>query len=192
MGENLHPKKEDSQKRVKLGLLELLKTMPYGEITISSLCLQAQISRRTFYRNFASIQEVVEQLFTDRIYQFLYDVEDQIKEGVSYANTWTYGFIYWEKRKDFLQMIVQNDLWHIFERCYGNIAVQTVDLPGSASYFPGMQEYVQCVSLLVFPRVLYLWVSRGCDSEPEALGRFVDQMLAPYYSSIVPGALQRQ
>lgn len=192
MEENLHPKKEDSRKRIRLGLLELLKVMPYQEVTISALCLQAQVSRRTFYRNYESIQEVVEQLFTDRIYQFLYDVDDQIQEGATYSNTWAYGFYYWEKRKAFLEMIVRNDLWHIFEKCYGKIVVQTVDLSKFTDQFPGMREYVQDVSLMIFLRVLYLWVCRGWDSDPEALGRFVDQMMAPYYSSIVSGALPRQ
>ena len=49
----------DTQGLIKTGLKELLKTLPYEEISITSLCSKVGISRRTFGRHYDSIDDVI-------------------------------------------------------------------------------------------------------------------------------------
>ena len=110
MGENQHSKKEESQKLIKNGLCKLMEIMSYKDVTISALCLQAEVSRRTFYRNYNSLEEVVLQILDDKIRSFFYEVDAQICNGVSYSEIWEYGFLYWKKNDAFLTTLIHNGL----------------------------------------------------------------------------------
>ena len=50
---------------VKKGFRELLEAMPYDKITVMSICRSASISKKTFYKYFASKPEIVQAIYYD-------------------------------------------------------------------------------------------------------------------------------
>jgi AcrR family transcriptional regulator len=58
----------------------LLETIPLGKITISDICAQAHISRRTFYKHFKDKNEIIEQIIAS-------DVAQPIEEFRKLVNT---------------------------------------------------------------------------------------------------------
>ena len=48
-------------------LAQLLQQLPYAQITVSALATRAGLSRRTFYRHYESIDQVLNQLITHEI-----------------------------------------------------------------------------------------------------------------------------
>lgn len=56
-----------TRRTVKDALLELLKEMPFEQITVTSLCRQAEITRATFYIHFSDIDEVLDELLDEAL-----------------------------------------------------------------------------------------------------------------------------
>lgn len=56
-----NPTALQSQKWIIETLLELMINMDYDKISVSEICRKAQLDRRTFYRNFDSKNDVLEQ-----------------------------------------------------------------------------------------------------------------------------------
>lgn len=52
---------------IKDAMLELLHNTDFNQITVSSLCRQAQVGRATFYTHYGNLTEVVEELVEDAI-----------------------------------------------------------------------------------------------------------------------------
>ncbi len=52
---------------LKDALLELLQTTDFNQITVSSLCRQAQVGRATFYTHYDNLTDVIEELVEDAI-----------------------------------------------------------------------------------------------------------------------------
>ena len=56
-----------SQEKIKEALRELLEDFPFSEINVSSVCAKADISRRTFTRHYASLEEVARDQVRDDV-----------------------------------------------------------------------------------------------------------------------------
>lgn len=52
---------------IKDAMLELLHQISFNEMTVSSLCRQAQVGRATFYTHYDNLTEVIEELVEDAI-----------------------------------------------------------------------------------------------------------------------------
>lgn len=51
--------KKDSQEWITLALLEILKTKPLSQITVSEIAKKAGVSRMAFYRHFSGLDDVL-------------------------------------------------------------------------------------------------------------------------------------
>ena len=70
---------------IKDAFLQLLLKKDYMQITITDLCKYAGVSRGTFYAHFGNIGQVVEEVFSDA----LYDIKNMalLSENESNSNT---------------------------------------------------------------------------------------------------------
>ncbi len=59
---------EQSKKKLAAALLEIMKQYDYKEITITQITLEAQLSRKTFYRLFSDKDDILTLLF-DGLFQ---------------------------------------------------------------------------------------------------------------------------
>lgn len=56
-----NPTAKKSQKWIMDALINLMDKMKYDKITVTAICYEASLDRRTFYRNFHSKHDVLEQ-----------------------------------------------------------------------------------------------------------------------------------
>ena len=61
MNNTKNPTALQSQRWILQALLDTMEEKNYDKITVSEICRTAELDRRTFYRNFNSKQEVLEQ-----------------------------------------------------------------------------------------------------------------------------------
>ena len=100
-----------SKKLITETLLTLLKTYPFNEITVKQILIEAKISRKTFYRNFSSKEDVLSS-YIDSI---LNDYKDVIfsLEKVSFADCFDVIFSFCEANRDLLIILKNNNLLHL-------------------------------------------------------------------------------
>ena len=100
-----------SLEHLSRGLFYHLKFKKFEEITVTDICRRAQISRRTFYRNCASKEDLF-LYSTDRLVFELLKLEDlRMTDSV---RLYTGFFRYWEKHKVFLDILLRNALFDMF------------------------------------------------------------------------------
>lgn len=68
MGQDLRVVK--TRRIIRDTFMDLLSEKPMAKITISELCLRAQINRKTFYRHYTTLEDVAAQVENDMLDEF--------------------------------------------------------------------------------------------------------------------------
>ena len=90
-----------SAELISSGLLELIKTVPFEQITISDIQRVSTVSRSTFYRNFDCIEDVL-MLLCDRSFDAAIKRAEETGEEIRIA-----VFRYWFENVSLLETIVK-------------------------------------------------------------------------------------
>lgn len=95
-------------------LMQLVEKRPLSAISISELAKKAGVSRMTYYRNYASKEEIFSQYLDDIIESYRADVGRQPENSgfFSYANI-VHCFEYFEKYHGFIQCLLKVDMGNI-------------------------------------------------------------------------------
>ncbi|MFV0400726.1 MAG: TetR/AcrR family transcriptional regulator [Oscillospiraceae bacterium] len=104
----LHPAATVSKNLLADGLFFLMEKKSFAEITIIELCERAQVSRRTFYRHFNQIDEVIAYKSQDIIDEFVAAMN--IQRSNSYEAIIESYFIFWRSYSPLLALLNQNNL----------------------------------------------------------------------------------
>lgn len=100
-----------SQKNISDAFVRLLRTEPYGKITISAVCREAGISRQTFYSLFESKENIVLYIL-DKKHSF--NPEERCScTGITLKSMSEAYSQYIFERKEFLSLLAQNDLIYL-------------------------------------------------------------------------------
>ena len=65
-----HPASALSKNLLSKGLLSLLEEKPFRDITVKELCVRSDIARRTFYRHFHTVEDVMDYVLSHIITRF--------------------------------------------------------------------------------------------------------------------------
>lgn len=65
-----HPASALSENLLSKGLLSLLEEKPFRDITVKELCVRSDIARRTFYRHFHTVEDVMDYALSHIIARF--------------------------------------------------------------------------------------------------------------------------
>lgn len=111
-----NPTAKQSQEWIILALLGLMGTKDYDKISVSEICRKADIDRRTFYRNFDSKNDVLEQYINALRQEYLRLYSDEDRSS-SYKAA-KYFFEFWSRHLSFIKNIKSNGLsdyiFHLF------------------------------------------------------------------------------
>ncbi len=104
-----------SKTLIALSLTELLGKTSYTDITISAICENTTVVRKTFYNNFTSKDEIIKFICTEKLDKL---IELQLKpiENPSYRDFLTVFFHFAQSEGAFLKVLVKNDLFHIAQK----------------------------------------------------------------------------
>lgn len=180
-----------SQDSFSMALLALLKQKPYSQITISELCEQANLSRKTFYKYFTGLDELIDHVYEGFVLAYQrYPVPANGKSEC--YNSFLHFFSFWYYFRDWVGVLVKNDLWDedrlMTEQQHSLLA------PRDWSGTPADGEHnryllyaflgVGCV------RMIKNWYQEGFKQTPEELAELVDFALSG--NMIATPIVQRQ
>lgn len=89
MNHTKNPTALQSQKWILQALLVLMQENDYDKISVSEICRKAELDRRTFYRNFDSKHDVLEQYIAQLSNEYMLEFEE-IKKPDKYYATLTF------------------------------------------------------------------------------------------------------
>ena len=106
-----HPAALVSQKLITDALVALIREKGYRHITITELCERAGVARRTFYRNFDTVEDVLGYLGATTIEAFSREMERHAEEP--YYNILVAFFSFWQEYEAVFGLFAGNNLTHI-------------------------------------------------------------------------------
>jgi AcrR family transcriptional regulator len=182
--EKPEPIAERSRRWLTEALLALMAKEDYRDITIQEIADRAGLSRRTFYRNFATKDEVLvrcAQTLREEYVAFL-----QGREDLSLPSIARLHFAFWQKRLTVIDTLRKGGMFHLVLAMYNEF------LPGLYRQFkeaPGGYEsqkqldYALAFSAGGFWNMLDRWLSLGAKESPEEMADTIRKAILNFASS---------
>lgn len=107
-----YPQAEQSRQMLSSALIKLMKIKPYKEISVAELSEKADLSRRTFYRHFNTIDDVLNY----RLEKIAKDFSAYFWNTYDDSNIYTIVkifFSFWSEHKEFLFTLQKNNMLYL-------------------------------------------------------------------------------
>ena len=160
-----------SKQMITCALLELMQIKSYAKITVSEIVDKAQVVRKTFYRNFTSKDEVLDEYVETLFSQYIEQLSN-LTPFTAYNAVLTY-FVFWNKNIAFLNILIQNNLSHIVLEAYEKY-LPTIDKEYQQSELSQSKYYDYTVAFSAggFWRLLCVWAKKGALESPEEMADY--------------------
>ncbi len=141
-------------------LLQLLDRKRLDGISVSELCEKAGVSRLSFYRNYSSLEDILNQYLKTITATFLDDT------SVNFRTTPKKEFILYllthiSRYRKIVSTLVRNDLSYLLKSEFDDAFLRSVDL-----YHDPYRCYVASGAYF---NLVYYWFVNGCKETPEEL-----------------------
>lgn len=163
------------QRRLEQGLLDALQTLPYERITLTGLCRQMQISRKSFYRYFPSKEDCLLALMDHTLADCntaalaVWEGDRELKQ-VHLERF----FLYWQGQKAFLDAVRENSLSYLLMERTTVIVDAMKQNDCQTSFARDQVEYFVAYGLMAS---VLRWHQYGFQSSPEEMARIFSQVL---------------
>jgi len=173
-----NPVSDRSKRELEAALLDLMHTENYAEITIQEIAYRAGLSRRTFYRNFTSKEEILEGCF-DRIWSG-YRERIVAEPILSLPNITRVFFTHMHIHREVLLTVNRHNLLPLFQaRVDVMLPIAFHEARGDvASLSAETLRYALAFSAGGFMRILVLWLNGGCRKSPDEMAAIVRDFLS--------------
>ena len=160
-------------------LLKLMKNENYEEITIQEITDNAGLSRRTFYRNYFSKDEIIKGYF----YKIWLEYESLIRKQKNYLSLPNVAEIFFsvmKKHIDFLKLADRNHLFPLFLSEFDKLLPPIFEeLKGKNMAFSKESiRYALIFSTGGFLRILEEWIKDGAKKSPEEMSDIVKNIIS--------------
>ena len=170
---------EDSSRRqreLEQGFLKLLHSQPYDKLTLTDVCRQLNIPRKSFYRYFPTKEDCLLALVDHTLSECNdialrgWDGSTALDEPVQLR-----FFLYWLEHRDFLDMIQENNFQHLLlDRT--TAIVDRMKENRTADTFPREQvEYFIAHGLMT---TVLRWHHFGFPGSPEEMAKTFGNLLS--------------
>lgn len=166
------------QRELEQGFLEALLSQPYNKITLTELCRQLSVPRKTFYRYFPTKEDCLLSL----IDHTLSDCNDIALGGWSGETALDRSallrfFTYWRNHAAFLDAIKDNGLHHLLLDRTTMIVDRMKENSEESSFARDQVEYFVAHGLM---STVLRWHHFGFRSSPEEMAEiFGDLLISP-------------
>jgi len=121
-----NPQVQYSLPQLTKGLFYHLQFLPFDKITVSQICQQAGLTRRTFYRNCRRKEDLV--------YYACDHLIDRLLENVDYTGTdaramYLHFFSFWYEHRQFLRAVYRGGLFSLFGGRFVTVCDQRTRYP---------------------------------------------------------------
>lgn len=181
-------------------LVRLMRRESYADITITQIAQEAQLSRRTFYRAFASKEELVDDFckrFSDEYLRSLVMTATS-QHPATVTITITHFFDFTWVHRDIIRLLIRQNLFDRLSNIWLGQATQRYDsiaFPWHVRDDDQAALYLMAASLGGLTNVMKLWLSKAKPEAPAALASMTMNgldMLASTYADEQQQAQQAQ
>ena len=163
------------QFNIMKSLLELLQDKHINSITITQLCIYANIPRKTFYRYFESIDDVFDywaDYITNEIIEYI-GIKDFTIDNLK--DVFLSFYEYWGEHKEYIKIIRNNQLSQaIFSRMVDNEAI--MNLKSDKIQEDELQIRIRFL-LPSLISIVYLWDDKNYSFTPKELANMTYKSL---------------
>lgn len=168
-----NPTAKQSQEWIIRELLGLMETKNYDKISVSEICRKADIDRRTFYRNFNSKNDVLEQYINILRQEYLSNYSDE--DGASSYKAAKYFFEFWNRHLCFIKSIKNNGLSDYVFHLFTSFSKEHNEFL-IGDFQPDMQlEYIYAYRIGGFWNVLLTLADKENKPTPDELALILSQ-----------------
>ena len=167
------------QRQLEKGLLKIMQTQPYEDISISDLCDQMDIPRKSFYRYFSNKDGALFALIDHTLMEFeqAHPAFDTTYESRAVYDLEKF-FLFWYRQKDLLDVLLRNRLSGLLVERATNHAIHEHLVPG---YLMGKDESSQHLALTFavcgLLSMVMQWHQNGFLDTPEQMTSVATLML---------------
>lgn len=166
MNMNNQEKNTYVRKQLLATLLEMMKTQEFDSITISKLVQKAGVGRASFYRNFATKEDILLQEAE------CLKKECELTQKEDDPNNMTIKLIrildFYKEHTDFYITLYQSGLSHIIQNYIIDEKSISSDLPNATAYT------ISAFSYLIYGWIIE-WIKRGMQESGTELARMIEE-----------------
>lgn len=169
-----------SRKKISRALIDLMAELPYSEITISKLTEHAGLSRRTFYRNYTSKDDIINEHY----YLIWEDYTRALKKekDMSLKNVALVFFNTMQKHQELLNLFNQNNLLNLFLNQVSHLMIEDYSTRPASSHQLDTKSLTY-ITLFVsggFFQMAKAWFDSGQKESPEELAGCLENLTKIY------------
>lgn len=165
------PQAYRSQQMIGDALLKLMTIYPYENITITQICQEAQVARRTFYRNFEFKIDILEYYLDHMFKTYLTDYYDPV---LTMEEDLKCYFDFLLQHKFFLVALDQHNLFYLLNKTHTIYFSEFLYLPKIIDTVkePELDLYVLGFIISTLCSNISLWVKNNFEVSSDIIDYF--------------------
>ena len=182
MNPSQNPSALRSKNEITNALLQLMKQYPYHEISVKQIVIEAQIVRKTFYRNYSDKDDVLDAYLNNIMTEYATMLQ-QIKDcGVT--NVLNVVFDFCCLHKEFLLLLYKNHLMYLLlDKLNTFIPNSHEQVINHNSAFYKISHELQINYILAFNigsiwNIIVMWIAHGMTESPEEIKKTIVSYLS--------------
>ena len=164
-----------SIQRICGAMLEVLKEKEFEQISITEICLKAEVARKTFYRNFDSKEFVIKKMIDLKLSEF--ETMSLLKEMNHPRELSKKYFEFWYEHREFLKILYDRNLFSILNYKYDLCMIELRNLFYGEEEESLEREYgIKFISGGVW-NILQTWVRKDFNETPIQMANFTTKYM---------------
>lgn len=163
-----------TKRMLKESLLEMLEQTNISNISVRSLCEEANVNRSTFYKHYTSQYDVFNEMQNDFLLQIEQCFQQNNEEGFSYQDTLTKKLAYMKENMRLCKVLIGKNVASNFKQQLLNIPYIKQELSlnickGSEAEMKYKKEFIISGSYHIIVR----WLNDSCPEAPEQVSAII-------------------
>jgi len=176
-----NPSSERSKKWLTESLLELMTQTPYSKITIQDISKNADLVRQTFYKNYASKDDILENYIGILLMNFGKKFFEENK-----FDTKTFlksHFDFWSNNSEFLELLIKNNLTYLLDKQYKKRIAKLVDVLIQKKFDTDSAKHKYALAFMsgALVNVLVEWSYSGLEYSIDDLSDLINIIMTGQY-----------
>ncbi len=165
------------QRQLEMGLLQIMMTRRYDEISISDLCQQMQIPRKSFYRYFSSKDGALFALLDHTMLQF-YEEGFRTSEKGNPLGDLDAFFVFWYAHRDLLEALERSKMSGLLVERATELAKKERLVPAlTRGWDASMQQVALSFAICGLMAMVTQWHHDGYRLHPREMSEIAKTML---------------
>lgn len=174
-----------TKKKLREGLIDLLKEKPASEIRVKELCEKVDINRGTFYYHYADIFDMINSIeneFFDKFIDIIKNMEDSKRSKEAAFNIIQMVFEFFDQNAELSATLLgPNGNISFLQQLKDLVDNKCSDIWNEAGSHMEESEYELFNSFIIngYIGLLETWLQTGRKQSPEYMANFVAKIIIP-------------